>query len=485
MKNKFVFLLTASLMLSGCAMIPKYSKPETTVPSEWPSGEAYLAIVNSDTAADITHLKWRDFFKDEKLQKVIAVALNKNADLRIAAENTERAQGLYGVRRAELFPVINAYGSGGEQQKGVDFISKGAERTSKSYEVNLGITSWELDFWGRIRSLKKQALEDYLATEQAGAAARLSLISAVANAYFSLAADSENLELAKNTLQSQTSAYELVKKQFDLGVVTAIDLYRAKTPVDVAKRDVAFYTQLAARSRNALNYLVGAVVPNDLISTDLEMLTPPSDISIGLSSDALLKRPDVLSAEHQLKSAYANVGAARAAFFPQISLTTALGSATSDLSGLFKSGTETWIYAAQFALPIFDARTWSAYRVSKADQKLAITQYKKSIQSAFREVADTLAIKGTIEAQLSAQEDLVNTVSETYKLANSRYSAGIDDYLSVLDAQQTLFQARQALVDLREQKLVNQVALYTVLGGGSETGEEITPEEFTATQNPS
>jgi multidrug efflux system outer membrane protein len=452
-------------------MIPKYNRPEAPIPGQWPSGAAYPVTQPSASSSNVMQIKWQEFFTDPKLHKIIEIALQNNRDLRLAALHMERARGLYGIQRSELLPVVNADGGGGEQQVSADFVSPGAKRASKAYEVNLGVAAWEIDFFGRIRSLEKQALEEYLDTEQARRSAQISLVFSVANAYLALAADRENFALAKSTLESQRSSYELVQRQYALGVATRLDLHRAKTPVEIARRDIARYEQLVAQDQNALNLLAGSSVPEDLLPSDLSSVSSTGAISTGISSEVLLNRPDIVAAEHQLKGAYANIGAARAAFFPRISLTTTLGSASSELSGLFKAGTATWLYAPQLVMPVFDARTWSAYRVSKADREIALTKYEKAIQTAFKEVADVLAVNGTVGQRVAAQQSLVDTLAETHKLANSRYAMGIDSYLGVLDAQCSLFAAQQVLVYLRQEKLANQARLYAVLGGGVEYSE--------------
>ncbi len=471
MRRTLVLILGTVILLNGCTMVPKYKRPSAPIPGSWPSGDAYPAQRMAPATSNVTQLKWQEFFTDPKLKKIIETALHNNLDLRIAALNVEKARALYGISRAELIPTVNADGGGGEQKVSGEFVGPGVKRTSKAYDVNLGIAAWEVDFFGRIRSLERQSLEDYLNTEEARRSAQISLVSSVANAYLALAADRENLALAESTLQSQTSAYNLVQRQYTLGVANKLDLHRAKTPVEIASRDIARYKQLVAQSQNALDLLAGSPVPEDLLPSDLASVRPLKDVSPGLSSDVLLRRPDIMAAEHQLKGAYANIGAARAAFFPQISLTTTLGSASNELSGLFKDGTSTWLYGAQATMPIFDARTWFAYRVSKADRELALAQYEKAIQTAFREVADTLAVRGTVDQQVAAQQSLVDTADETYRLSNSRYAMGIDSYLGVLDAQRALFAAQQALVYLRQAKVANQVNLYAVLGGGVEYSE--------------
>jgi len=412
-------------------------------------------------------LKWQEFFTDERLQKIIETALRNNRDLRLAALNVERARAIYGIQRAELLPTINAVGSGSKERVPADLSRTGREMTSERYDVDLGIISWEIDFFGRIRSLKDRALEEYLATDQARRSAQILLVSAVADAYFTLGADRENLKLATSTLEAQEASYKLIRKRFDVGLASELDLRQAQSQVDVAMRDVARYTQIAAQDENALNLLVGSPLPPELLLPELGNVIPLREISPGLSSEVLLQRPDVLAAEHQLKAANATIGAARAAFFPRISLTTTVGTASAELSGLFKSGSGTWSFAPQIVMPIFDARTWSAYDVTKVEKEMSVAGYEKAIQTAFREVADALAVRGTVNQQIAAQQSLVNAFAETYRLSNARYSKGIDNYLSVLVAQRSLFAAQQGLIFLRLARVANLVTLYRALGGGA------------------
>jgi multidrug efflux system outer membrane protein len=413
-------------------------------------------------AAKVSMLKWREFFTDEQLQKIIKTALHNNRDLRLAALNVERARALYGIQRAELFPAVNAVGAGSKQRVPADLSMTGESMTMELYSVNLGIASWEIDFFGRIRSLKDRALQEYLATEQARSSAQIALVAEVARVYLTLAADRANLKLAQSTLETQQANYNLIKRSCEIGLATELDLRQAQTRVDAARRDVPRFTQLAAQDQNALNLLAGSPVPENLLPVDLSSVTPPSEISPGLSSETLLNRPDIVAAEHRLKGAYAFIGAARAAFFPRISLTTSIGTASAELSGLFKSGSGAWNFAPQIILPIFDARTWAALRVTKADRKIILTQYEKAIQTAFREVADSLAVQGTINQQVSAQQSLVNAVAETYRLSNIRYTNGIDSYLAVLVAQRSLYGQQQVLIALRLVRFANQVRLYAV-----------------------
>lgn len=467
-KNVFLLLVGIAIFACGCTMAPKYARPSAPVPVEWPTGAAYADSRMATNASEAPNLRWREFFTDPKLLQVIGTALTNNRDLRIAALNVERARAYYGIQRAELLPALDAVGSGSKARVPADLSSSGRRQTVERYDANLGVASWEIDFFGRIRSLKDRALEEYLASEQARRSAQILLISSVAQSYLTLAADRESLELAETTLATQRSAYDLIKRRFDLGLVPELDVHRVKTQVDSARGDVALFTQIVAQDENALNLLVGISTPPELLPAQLAVVEPPRQISAGLSSDVLLRRPDVLQSERLLKAANADIGAARAAFFPRISLTAAFGSASSDLSDLFKSGSGAWSYAPQIVMPIFDARTWSAHRAAKTQQKIAVTQYEKAIQGAFREVADALAVRGTVGEQVSAQESLVQAVSDTYRLSNSRYDKGIDSYLSVLDAQRSLYSAQQGLVSLRLSKLANQVRLYAVLGGGWE-----------------
>ena len=468
MYRKLLYLLVGIALFSGgCALAPEYTQPEAPIPVQWPQGAAYKDAKAMVGASTVPELKWEDFFTDKQLQEIIVMALNNNLDLRLAALNVERARALYGIQRAELFPAVNAAGTGIKQRVPADLSTTGESMTVEQYDVALGIASWEIDFFGRIRSLKDRALEEYLSTEEARRSAQIALVAEVARAYLTLAADRENLELSRSTLKTQQANYNFVKRRFELGLQNELELRQAQTRVDAARRDIPRFTQYAAQDQNALNLLAGSPVSVQLLPTDLSSVTPFKGISPGLSSETLLNRPDIVAAEHRLKGAYAFIGAARAALFPRISLTAALGTASADLSGLFKSGSGVWNFAPQIVMPIFDARVWAALRVSKADRKIALTQYERAIQTAFREVADSLAVQGTINQQVSAQQSLVDATAETYRLSNKRYENGIDNFLAVLVAQQSLYPQQKVLIGLRLIRLTNQVRLYAVLGGGA------------------
>lgn len=321
-------------------MMPDYTRPEASVPEKWPvsSGDH-----DEQVAADIplaTELNWRQFFTDERLQQAIKLALDNNRNIRVAALNVEKIQGYYRIQRAALLPTLDAAGSGLVRRVPADLSTTGRATTLEQYQIDLGIGEWEVDFFGRIRSLKEKALAQYLATEEARRSARIMLISEVASTYLTLAADQEILHLARSTLKTRRATHDLIRRRFEGGLVSELDLWQAQTRVDAASIEVARYTELTARDKNALNLLAGAHVPAALLPGKLSELSPFPKVSAGASSELLLCRPDILRAENLLKAANANIGAARAAFFPRISLTTAFGTASAELSGLFKSGSD-------------------------------------------------------------------------------------------------------------------------------------------------
>jgi len=468
-KTQILSLVGIILFLNGCAMIPKYTRPESPIPTVLPSEGAYMDGRSPEEVRSVTGLRWHEIFPDKNLQTVIEISLANNRDLRIAVLNVERARSLYGVKKAELFPAVSVSGAVSKSRIPADLSTTGEALIYEEDSVDLGITSWEIDLFGRIRSLKDQALQEYLGSEQAQRGAQTALISEVARVYLTLAADLENLKLARSALETQRSVYGLIRQQYDKGIANEADLRRSQTQVDAANRDIAFYTQLVTQDQNALNLLAGCSVPEDLLPSGLTSVSPLKDISPGLSSEVLLRRPDIMAAEHQLKVAYALIGVARAAFFPRISLTTVTGTASYELSSLFSPGAKAWGLASQAAMPIFDTRTFAAYRVSEATRKISIAQYEKTIQTAFREVSDALIAREMVNKQVAAQESIVNSAQKIYELSDQRYTQGIDSYLSVLDAQRSLYAAQQALTSLRLAKLVNQVRLYAVLGGDAES----------------
>lgn len=471
MNWKCSLLLTGMIVWSGgCTLAPRYTRPDAPIPAEWPSGAAYGESTRPSASTPApSELNWQEFFPDERLRKAIQAALEHNRDLRLAALNVERARTLYGIQSAELLPTLGAAGAWYKERVPAELSATRKRMTAERYSVAFGLFAWEIDFFGRIRSLRARALEEYLATEEARRSAQVLLISSVAGTYLTLAADREGLKLADSTLEAQEASYRLVRRRYEIGLASELDLRQAQTLVETARGDVARTMRRVAQGENGLNLLLGSKSPaaGDLLPVDLASVKGPMEVSPGISSEVLLRRPDILSVEHSLKAANANIGAARAAFFPRISLTSTIGTASTELSGLFDASTRTWLFTPQILMPIFDARLWSAYGVTKVDKEIALARYERAIQTAFREVADTLALRGTVDRQLAAQQSLVDAVAEAYRLSNYRYQQGIDNYLSVLDAQRSLYSAEQGLIALRLAKLANLVNLYAALGGGA------------------
>jgi multidrug efflux system outer membrane protein len=464
--------LSAWVGLAGCTtMAPPYARPSTPVPASWPNGPAYRAETAKQPQKPLADIPWQEFYRDGKLQQLIALGLENNRDLRVAAFNSERFQALYRIQRSELLPQVDANVSTTFQGLAEDSAG-GTGRHIHQYSIGLGVSAYELDLFGRVRSLKDQALEQYLATEQAQRSVQISLISQIAAGYLTLAADRELLQLARETLETQQAGYRLTQRRFEVGASSELDVRQAQTQVDTARVDVARFTTLVAQDENSLNLVLGSTVPAALQPRTLtENLTAVKEIAPGLPSDLLLLRPDVLQAEDLLKGFNANIGAARAAFFPRITLVGSTGVGSNELSGLFKSGSEVWTFAPQIVLPIFDSGARSAQlKVAEVDRDIAIAQYEKTIQTAFREVADALAQQGTIDEQMAAQQSLVKATGARYLLAQARYEKGIDSFLNVLDAQRSLYGAQQGLIATRLTRLVNQVTLYKVLGGGGKEG---------------
>jgi len=473
--------LAMTALMAGCTLAPAYERPALPVPTDLPSGGVYPAARPAPTpAADVA---WRDFFTDPKLQQVIQVALDNNRDLRVAVLNVAQARAQYRVQRAALVPQVNANfdptiehlpASVLGAQSGVSTSTLGASAnravTIQYYEATLGVSNYELDLWGRVRSLSRQALEQYLATVEARRAEQISLISQVATAYVTYAADLERLDLARRTVENDQTSLNLTQQRFDRGVASELDVSQAKSALEQANAGVSTYAATVAQDVNALRLLVGAEVPADLLPTpmsDLAVTLP--DLPAGISSQLLLRRPDVMEAEHQLKGYNANIGAARAAFFPTIELTGGGGSTSVSLGSLFGPGSGAWTFTPTVSLPIFaGGRNRANLSAAKAQKDIAVAQYEKAIQTAFREVADALAQQGQIAGLVSANQREVDAVSHSFSLSSARYQRGSDTYLNVLSAQLTLYQAQQNLIAARLTRAANLITLYQVLGGGAD-----------------
>ncbi|CAH1746347.1 Outer membrane protein OprM [Thauera humireducens] len=451
--------------LGACSMIPAYERPAAPVPASFPQAapaEASAATQQAETIA------WRDYFADARLREVIALALQNNRDLRVAALNIERARAQYGIQRADLFPTITAGGGQSAQRVPGDLNSSGESVVSRQYSANLGFASYELDFFGRVRSLEEQALQVYLGTEEARRSAQISLVAEVANAWLRLAANRERLALARSTFDTRQKSFELTQRSFDAGAVSALDLRQAETLLQTARADAARYAALVAQDENALALVVGAGVSAELLPQGLDAaIASVAVLPAGVPSEVLTRRPDVVQAEYALRAANASIGAARAAFFPSITLTATVGTASASLDGLFESGSRAWSFMPQIRIPIFEAgRLQASLDVAEIQRDITIAQYEKAIQSAFREVADALAERATLAEQLDARRKLVEATQKSFELSEARYKGGVDSYLNLLDAQRSLYAAELEMISVRLSDATNRVALYKALGGG-------------------
>jgi len=459
-------VLAAAMVLAGCSFAPKYERPAAPIAGDWPA--LGLAIAGTSPAGQAASaLEWQTFFSDPQLRKLIEASLTNNRDLRIAVLNIEQARAQFQIRRADQFPSVGAAATGLRQPN-----TSGNGTITSAYTAGLAMTSYELDFFGRVASLKDAALSQYLATEEGRKTTQITLIASVANAYLSLLADQESLAITQQTLDSREVSLKLSQLRFDNGVSSELDLRQSQSLVEAARVSLSQLQRQRALDENALSLLLGQPLSGDLaviLPTGQGLADRPvmADVPAGLPSDLLTLRPDIRQAEQQLLAANANIGAARAAFFPKISLTASAGSASSNLSNLFNSGTYGWTLAPQLFLPLFDAgRNQAGLDVSKATRDIAVAQYEKAIQTAFREVADALAGRATLGVQLKAQQAQSTAEAARFKLSDLRYQNGIANQLELLDAQRALFAAQQAVVQTRLLQLQNQVTLYKTLGGG-------------------
>ena len=456
--------IAAACLLAGCThLAPTYQQPAAPVPAAYGAPSA----PGTGAAADIP---WQNFFADARLRGLVELALANNRDLRVAVLKIEQARATYRVQDAQRLPTLTAGGSGSHARTPADLSGAGAAVVSHQYSANVGVSAFELDLFGRVRSLSTQALESYLATEEARRTTHISLVAEVATAYLTWSADIERLALARETLRSQGESYALTEARFKKGYDSELSLRQLQTSVESARVDVARYVGQVAQDRNAMELLLGTQVPDALAPQALGTMPDALPaLPSGLPSDLLQRRPDLLDAEHQLKASTANIGAARAAFYPRISLTGSAGSSSAELSNLFKGGSGAWSFAPQISLPIFDGGSNQANLDSAvAARDIALAQYEKAIQTAFKEVSDALVQRASVSDQLSAQRALVEASEATLKLSDARYTRGIDGYLSVLDAQRTTYSARQTLITTRLSQLTNGVTLYKALGGGWE-----------------
>ena len=445
-----------ALSLAGCAtLIPDYQRPAAPVAPSYPGATpAQPGVAPSD-------IDWQDYFSDARLQHLIKVALDNNRDLRVAVLSIEQARARYQVRRADELPTVGLGATGSRQPNASGSIVS-------AYSAGLAVTAYELDFFGRVRSLSAAALAQYLATAEARKNVQIALISSVANTYLNLLADDELLAVTRRALATREESLKLTKLKFDVGAASELDYRQAESLLEGARATLAQLMRQRALDENALVLLLGQALPADLpqgAGIGNQMLI--RELPAGVPAEVLVRRPDVRQAEQQLIAANANIGAARAAFFPQITLTGSAGTASSELSGLFKSGSSAWTFMPQLLLPIFDSgRSQANLDAANIGRDIALAQYEKAIQTAFREVADALAGRATLGEQLRAQQGQAHAEAARYRLADLRYRNGAASYLDVLDAQRALLAAQQAVVQVQAQQVQYQVTLYKVLGGG-------------------
>lgn len=460
MNHRFPMLILSAAVLAACSMAPAYERPAAPVAGQWRQAGS-----GTTQAADTG---WREFFADAQLRSVIELALANNRDLRVAAANVDKARAQYGVQRAAQLPAVNATAGESATRTPAALSTTGQDRVSRQYSAGVGMPSWELDFFGRIESLKQQALAQYLATEEAQASARMSLIGEVANAWLTLAADRERLHFAQATLGAQRESLALAQRRYDAGSASGLDLAQARSSAESARVDAARYTALVEQDLNALTLLVGGEVPAEHLPKALpERVSALAELPAGLPAETLLRRPDVRAAEQQLIAANASIGAARAAFFPRISLTASTGFASPALENLFQGESRTWSFAPQISLPIFAGGANRAnLAAAEAGQRAQLATYEKTLQSAFRDVADALAQRATLGEQLDAQQALTAASADALRLSQARYDKGVSAYLAVLDAQRSHYAAQQSLIGTRLAREQNRVTLYKQLGGG-------------------
>lgn len=461
-----LLVLCLAAVLAGCSFAPKHERPAAPVPqvigvAEEGAGDAAFSLQG-----------WKQVFIDPQLQRLIETGLEQNRDLRVAVLNVEAARAQYRIQRSALLPDLGIYGESVRQRSPADLSPTGEAGTAGQYSVG-AMAAYELDFFGRIRGMSAEAMERYLATEEARRSAHISLVSEIANAYLAWVVDNQLLDLARQTQQTRERTVDLVERQYQVGVATQLDLSQAKGALHDARSRTAEFDRLVQQDLNALRLLTGSTesLMLDTVPQDIASVVHLAGVPQGLSSDVLLHRPDVLAAEHQIRAANGSIGAARAAFFPRITLTGTAGTASADLSGLFSGGSGAWSFLPRLDLPIFDyGSRQTNLDLARVQRDINIARYERTIQNGFREVADALVARSRYVEQLQAQEDLLEEAQRTHTLSVHRYETGVDSFLQVLDAQRTLFNAQQALLATRLQQQLNLVQLYRSLGGGWEAG---------------
>lgn len=494
-----IFSMATLMLFAGCTpLIPSYVRPVADVPASFDSPptepgarvdsqkidasqksapkDTSIAKDNGSPPSTLQRsaLHWSEYISDVSLRNVIELALKNNRDLRIAALQIEKSQAQLGLAQADLFPRINASISNTASKTPANLAVTGQVTILHDYSAGLGFSSYELDMFGRLQSLRASSFEQYLSTSQAAQSVLISLVAQVANQYLTLSADQAHLELSQQTLETQLKSYAIDEKRFALGVISQLDLSQSRTAIENARVDIAHYKSQVSQDLHLLNLLVGKPVPEAWLPKDFLSQNSITDIQAGFTSDMLRNRPDIAEAEHLLIASNANIGAARAAFFPSITLTTFYGSATPQLTNLFGSGSRAWQFIPQVNLPIFDGGRLSAnLSIAKTNQKIALEVYQKTIQTAFREVSDALTVQANILNELSAEKSLVEATELSLKLSTARYQNGINSYLNVLDSERSMYAAKHNLIALKLAQASNQFTLYKALGCGVDAGNKL------------
>ena len=453
MSKTLSFYYVVVLLMTGCTMVPKYERPAAPMAAQYPG-------VNQTNTSAAATLSWTNYFADERLKQLIELALNNNNDFQVAVLNVEQSQAQYRITWSASLPTVNA--SGSYQKAHANGV------TADQWSASLGSTAYEVDLFGRVRSLNRQALEQYFATVEGKRNAQVSLVAEVATEYFTLRQTEEQIALAKQTLQTVQDSYTLNQATFDAGASSELDLRTAEGQVQTAKINLLTYERARAQAENYLVLLIGQPMPTNLPPSrafnDTNLL---ADIPAGLPSGLLQQRPDILEAEHTLKAANANIGAARAAFFPTITMTASVGSTSAEFEKLFGGGTGVWSFSPQVTLPIFTAgQNLASLDAAKVSKRIDVQNYMKAIETAFREVADALVASRSYTEQIGEESLLITAQQRRFELANLRYRQGDDSYLNVLSAQQDLYNAQQDLLQARFRQLTSQISLYKAVGGG-------------------
>lgn len=470
-KTLRVLPLCLAMALTGCVnLAPTHTVPDMPVEQSWPAGESYAPQQSSEQALPV----WEDFFRDDRLKRTIALGLANNRDLRVMALNVQKARAAYGVKRSELFPHVAGMASNAAEHKAGTFTPTGKGATGHMYSAQLAMVGYELDFFGRIRNQNKSALERYLATNDAKQVAQNALIAEIAMTWMRLGADQDQLALQRSLLKSQEESFALMQKRYDLGALSELDFEQARTTVTAARAEIAAYVRRVAQDRNALSLLCGTSLDDALLPSTINVGATMDDIPVGLPAQVLLNRPDIIAAERTMKGAEADIGVARAAFFPSVVLTGAVGSGALHLSDVLDPHTGMWSFVPKITLPIFTGGANKArLEVAKTEREIAVAQYEKAIQTAFREVSDALALDGSIGQELQARRNFAQAADNTYRLSQASYDAGAISYSDLLVAQRAMVSAKQLLIATELSKAAGEVTLYKVLGGGIDRTKDL------------